>query len=251
MRQRVRSVAVLGAISLASAGVLVASRRPQPPRPGSAIDHLNTIQKRLISGTAAFELDTSATGQAARSARAATSAAERGSSHHASGYGAACEKKLGGNVKVNQNCLNLTDPDLQGRGQAQNETWIAVDPNNSAHSWRATTTTAAATAPAAPRTSLDGGRTWADTTTPNGFTRGDCVGAAREYWQAGGDTSVAWDTKGNAYLSCQVFNRGAPTHTQPGPVERLLRVPVHRDRRRVWNFPGRPVAELQRRRRHR
>ena len=37
----------------------------------------------------------------------------------------------GANVRVNQNCLNLTDPDLQGRGQAQNETSIAQDPNNS------------------------------------------------------------------------------------------------------------------------
>ena len=40
--------------------------------------------------------------------------------------------KLGSNVKVNHNCLNLTDSDLQGRGQAQNETWVAVDPNNPA-----------------------------------------------------------------------------------------------------------------------
>ena len=37
------------------------------------------------------------------------------------------------NVKVNQNCLNISDPDLQGRGQAQNETWVAVDPNNPTH----------------------------------------------------------------------------------------------------------------------
>ena len=30
----------------------------------------------------------------------------------------------GNNVKVNQNCLNITDPDLQGRAQAQNETSV-------------------------------------------------------------------------------------------------------------------------------
>ena len=71
MRQRVRSVAVLGAISLASAGVLVASTSTTATAAGFGYDHLNAIQKRLISGTAAFELDTSATGQAARSARAA------------------------------------------------------------------------------------------------------------------------------------------------------------------------------------
>ena len=32
------------------------------------------------------------------------------------------------NIKVNQNCLNVTDTDLQGRGQAQNETSLAIDP---------------------------------------------------------------------------------------------------------------------------
>ena len=31
-----------------------------------------------------------------------------------------CPATLGSNIKVNQNCLNLTDPSLQGRGQAQN-----------------------------------------------------------------------------------------------------------------------------------
>jgi hypothetical protein len=41
-----------------------------------------------------------------------------------------CPNNIGSNVKVNQNCLNVTDADLQGRGQAQNETSIAVDPNN-------------------------------------------------------------------------------------------------------------------------
>src|SRR5690349_7442475 len=40
-----------------------------------------------------------------------------------------CGVRRGGNIKVNQNCLNVTDADLQGRGQAQNETAIAVDPN--------------------------------------------------------------------------------------------------------------------------
>ena len=42
-----------------------------------------------------------------------------------------------------------------------------------------------------------------------GFTRGATFGdVARQYWQAGGDTSLAWDTRGNAYLSCQMFMRG-------------------------------------------
>jgi len=38
----------------------------------------------------------------------------------------ACAEKLGDNVKVNQNCQNVTDPALAGRGQAQNEETIAI-----------------------------------------------------------------------------------------------------------------------------
>src|SRR6202008_3108858 len=45
----------------------------------------------------------------------------------------ACSESFGSNVKINQNCLNVSDPDLQGRGQAQNETAIAEDPNNPNH----------------------------------------------------------------------------------------------------------------------
>ena len=65
-------------------------------------------------------------------------------------------------------------------------------------------------------------------------------GAAREYWQAGGDTSVAWDTKGNAYLSCQVFNRGAGTAPNPDVSSAFL---LFRSQNHgaSWNFPGRYV----------
>src|SRR4051812_48974661 len=38
-----------------------------------------------------------------------------------------CSSRRDGNVKVNQNCLTVSDPDLQGRGQANNETFIAQD----------------------------------------------------------------------------------------------------------------------------
>jgi hypothetical protein len=243
MRKRVRSVAVLGAISLASAGVLVASTSTTATAAGFGYDHLNTIQKRLISGTAAFELDTSATGQAARSARAATSAAERGSSHHVSG-GAACDKRLGGNVKVNQNCLNLTDPDLQGRGQAQNETSISVDPRNGAHIVASYNDYRRGDGTCGTSYSLDSGRTWSDATIPNGFTRGDAFGAARQYWEAGGDTSVAWDTRGNAYLSCQLFNRGTPTTPNPDQSSAFYVYRSTGTDGASWNFPGRPVAEF-------
>jgi hypothetical protein len=133
-----------------------------------------------------------------------------------------CALQLGTNVKVNQNCLNVTDPDLQGRAQAQNETAIAVDPTNSNRVVASYNDYRRGDGTCGTSYSQDGGATWNDSTAPNGFTRGDAgniqggsFGAPREYWQGGGDTSVAWDSQGNAYLSCQIFNRGQPTTPNP------------------------------------
>ena len=76
------------------------------------------------------------------------------------------------------------------------------------------------------------------------FTRGQpTFGSARQYWQAGGDTSVAWDTKGNAYLSCQVFNRGAPPSSNPDLSSAFYVFRSTQNHGASWNFPGRPVAE--------
>ena len=73
---------------------------------------------------------------------------------------------------------------------------------------RATTTIGAATATATRAYSLDGGKSWSDSTPRCLSLAEHPYGAARQYWQGGGDTSVAFDTKGNAYLSCQMFMRG-------------------------------------------
>lgn len=155
-----------------------------------------------------------------------------------------CSVVLTSNVKVNQNCLNLSDPDLQGRGQAQNETSIAVDPmdaNNlvaSYNDYRRGDGTCGSS------WSTDSGRTWNDSTVPNNFTRGTQFNAARQYWQGGGDTSVAFDTKGNAYLACQVFQRGSGGLT-PNP-DLSSAFYVYRSTGNAgasWNFTGRPVQE--------
>jgi len=79
---------------------------------------------------------------------------------------------------------------------------------------------------------------------PNGFVRGDTFGAARQYFQAGGDTSVAFDSRGNAYLSCQQFLRGAGGLT-PNP-DQSSGLYVFRSTGTdgaSWNFPARPVVE--------
>src|SRR6185503_15721775 len=110
--------------------------------------------------------------------------------------------------KVNQNCQNVTDADLAGRAQAQNETWISVDPNSANHIVASYNDYRRGDGTCGASYSLDAGKSWADTTMPNGLSRGTTFGALREYWQASGDTSVAWDSRGNVYMSCQLFLRG-------------------------------------------
>ena len=66
-------------------------------------------------------------------------------------------------------------------------------------------------------------------------------GAAREYWDGGGDASVAFDTEGNAYLSCQVFNRGRPPTTNADISSALLLYRSTGNGGASWNFPGRYV----------
>lgn len=165
-----------------------------------------------------------------------------------------CGVNRGGNTKVNQNCLNVADPDLQGRGQAQNETAIAVDPNNPRHVISGYNDYRRGDGTCGTSYSLDGGRTWNDSTTPNGFSRGNAgniqvdgvqnagtFGTPREYWQGGGDPSVAWDSRGNAYYACQVFNRGKPTSPNPDMSSGFLLFRSVQNDGASWDFPGRAV----------
>jgi hypothetical protein len=78
---------------------------------------------------------------------------------------------------------------------------------------------------------------------PNGFTRGTKFKAAREYWQASGDTSVAWDTRGNAYLSCQTFLRGLGVSPNPDQSSAFFVYRATGNGGASYNFPGRPVRE--------
>src|SRR5438270_2662866 len=191
---------------------------------------MNTIQKRILSGFADYELNTDNS----------DSSNQKLSNYNPRGNDE-CPVNLSSNIKVNQNCLNLTDPDLQGRAQAQNETSIAQDPNNPNHMLASFNDYRRGDGNCYGAYSLDKGRTWNDTTIPMSFTRGKAFGnAARQYWDAGGDTSVAWDTKGNAYLSCQVFKRGPGTTPSPDVSSAFL---VFRSSNHgaSWNFPGRFV----------
>jgi hypothetical protein len=92
--------------------------------------------------------------------------------------------------------------------------------------------------------STDNGRTWNDSTVPMGFVRGAQFNrAARQYFQAGGDTSVAWDTKGNAYFDCQMFQRGSGVTPNPDLSSAVYVFRSTLNNGASWNFPGRPVVE--------
>jgi hypothetical protein len=204
---------------------------------------LTPMQQRLVSGTAsrALELNTApALTPRVHNMRKATRASSGVGATMATG----CPVDRTTNIRVNQNCQNLSDPDLAGRGQAQNETAIAQDPNHPSRMVASSNDYRRGDGSCYSYYSADGGRSWTDSTPPMSFTRGTNFGGfGRQYWQAGGDTSVAWDTKGNAYLSCQMFNRGQPTSQNPDMSSAFYVFRSTGSGGAGWNFPGRPVAE--------
>jgi hypothetical protein len=197
-------------------------------------DEMNTEQERLLSGFASFELAHSGNNSDNNATQKPDNYFTRGSD--------ACPNNISSNIKVNQNCLNLSDPDLQGRGQAQNEESIKVDPNNTNHIVASYNDYRRGDGTCGSSYSLDGGRTWNDSTVPNNFVRSIVPGTAREYMEAGGDTSVDWDSKGNVYLSCQLFQRGSPTTPNRDNSSGFWVYRSTQNNGASWNFTGRPVA---------
>jgi hypothetical protein len=209
------------------------------PKAAQAFDPTKApeIQERLISGFTDYELSVlNGEGSGQGNGEQLKNFVSKGDN--------GCSSKIKTNVKVNQNCLNVSDPDLQGRGQAQNEPAIAQDPLNPKHVVASYNDYRRGDGTCGSSYSLDGGQTWVDSTVPNGFTRGRPFGGvARQYWQAGGDTSVAWDTKGNAYMACQLFMRGEPTTNNPDESSAFYVFRSTGNNGASWNFPGRPVVE--------
>jgi len=225
--------------------------------------HLNKVQKRLISETLASALGPQSTGlkphagvgddegggpdgapfTPPKSYQSASGGSGGTVNYFPSSQGS-CSANLGNNVKVNQNCLNLTDSTLQGRGQANNEPSISVDPFNSQRFVASDNNYIRGDGTCGSYFSQNGGRTWSDTTIPNGFTTGGIGNNAREYWQAGGDTSVAWDTRGNAYESCQLFNRGTVASANPDQSSAFAVFRATQNGGASWNFPGRYSAPI-------
>ncbi len=239
---------VLGAVCV----LLLGQSHASASKPFS-YGRLNKIQKKIVSESLASALSPSSTTRAPtndqgggpdgapftppKSFGSGTGTAGGIRNYFPSSQGQ-CSSNLGGNVKVNQNCLNISDPDLQGRGQANNEPSIAQDPMNPSHIVASDNNYIRGDGTCGAHFSLDGGRSWADSTVPNSFTRGPS-GFARQYWQAGGDTSVAWDTRGNAYLSCQLFNRGTVASPNPDQSSSFVIFRSTQNDGASWNFPGR------------
>ncbi len=239
MKKRVIGAALASALV---AGAIVALAGSATTAGALNYGRLRPIQRHLLSGFATSEL----TGTGSLTTTPASGLLRpnpNAPNYFPLGLGD-CSQTLGSNVKVNQNCLNLTDADLQGRAQAQNETSIAQDPSQPTHLVASYNDYRRGDGTCGASYSIDGGHQWRDTTVPNGFTRGTAFGSARQYWQAGGDTSVAWDTKGNAYLSCQVFMRGAPPSTNPDTSSAFYVFRSTQNHGASWNFPGRPVTEF-------
>ena len=156
---------------------------------------------------------------------------------------AQCSEHLGSNVKVNQNCLNLTSASLQGRSQAQNETSIASNPRNANQLVATENDYRRGDGTCGTQYSADGGKTWQDSTLPNGFVDGtNFGGVAREYFQGSGDPSVAWDSRGNAYFACQEFQRGLGTTNNPDTSSSVYLYRSTGNGGASWTFPGTPIV---------
>ncbi|MEO7019265.1 MAG: sialidase family protein, partial [Ktedonobacteraceae bacterium] len=158
-----------------------------------------------------------------------------------------CAHNQGDNIQVSQHCLNLSEvpsTSLQGRGQAQVEGSIASDPLHPNHLVSSYTDYSSGDGNCNSSFSRNAGQTWTPSTLPIGFTNGATFGTVeRQYWQTGGEAAVAWDTKGNAYLECEVFMRGLGTSNNPDQSDAMYVFRSTSNGGASWDFPGRPVVE--------
>lgn len=252
--------AVLSAAAV-SAGLLAGSGGAKAPVHAVGLS-LTPMQYRLLSGTsqqALFNLgitaqasgmpdaqpggDNEGSGVAAGTTRGpAVSPGGPGGSSIFPGANGSCSEQQGNNVRLDTACQNYADSALNGRSMAQNETSIAINPVNDNNLVASANDYSRGDGNCGSYFSTDNGKSWGGTTAPMLFVRGSSLtpssGNARQYWQAGGDTSVAFNAEGTAYLQCQVFNRGAGTTQDPDVSSGVL---IFRSANggASWDFPGR------------
>ena len=151
-----------------------------------------------------------------------------------------CSDRSETNVRANQECTTQSAPGFFGRGQSQNETAVAVNPTDPRNVIITQNDYRFGDGRCGVDWSMNGGRTWGSQLAPSGFTAPGFT-APRHYWDAGGDTSVAYDSTGEAYLMCQVFNRG--TTSDLGGDASAFFVFRSADGGASWSFPGSPVVQ--------
>lgn len=153
-----------------------------------------------------------------------------------------CSDRDGNNVRANQECTNVARVDLVGRGQSQNETAVAVNPNDPNNVVIGQNDYRNGDGSCGFDYSLNGGRNFGDGLLAESFTAPGFT-APRHYWDASGDPVIAFDSAGYAYYACLQFNRGATSDT-PSSASGLF---VYRsaDGGASWTFPGDPVTVVQ------
>jgi hypothetical protein len=243
MRARIMVLTGLLVVGLAYIPGLQETGMAQPLR----YDQLSRVQKRLLSGFARSEIDAVSNRSAQR--RAQHTELRQTSSDDLPFYvarsGSGCAYRLGSNTNMDTDCQNVADLDVAGRAQAQNETFISEDHERPGRLVGSSNDYRRGDAGCFGYASRDNGRSFSDTAIPFGFTRGGpgYGGAARQYWGPGGDTSSAFDTRGNVYYSCQVFNRGVPVSANPDLSSALLVFRSTANGGASYDFPGRVVTE--------
>lgn len=204
-----RVVMLLMAIAIAVLG-LSAGLGLGGSTPAKAMNIQSSKYAHLISGYIMQDISGGATHGQQKSTRAAkTTSGVPGPSENTFG----CSQHSGNNVRVNQDCTNQTVPRYAGRGQAQNETSIAVNPTNSKNVVGSQNDYRRGDGSCGADFSLDGGKSWGSGLLPIGFSVPgvDQPSTARHYWTSSGDPAVAFDSSGAAYYSCGVFDRAQPS----------------------------------------
>src|SRR5713226_7737826 len=112
-RRTVLLVGLIGACAVA--GLVAASLTTHSAGATGLYAQLAPIQKRILSGFATLEVN-----PVRGVASAANQQPKTTSKSSPSTFG--CPDNIGNDQRVNQNCLNISDSNLQGRSQAENET---------------------------------------------------------------------------------------------------------------------------------
>jgi len=123
-----------------------------------------------------------------------------------------CPDASATDVRANQECTNQSEAGYFGRGEAQNETSVAVNPLDPDNILISQNDYRLGDANPGVNWSLDDGDHYGSQTLPKSFAKPILdLGGSHHYWTTCDDTSVAFDSTGEAYLLTQVFDRAFST----------------------------------------